>query len=63
MSSDDGIHIVKTRQGYQVRHWVGESDGRPLATYATLEEAIKRGQAERTEYGLSFELDEDAAPP
>lgn len=61
MSSDDGIHIVKTRQGYEVRHWQGESYGRALATYATLEEAIKRGQGERTEYGLSFELDDGDA--
>lgn len=60
MSRDDGIHVKETSEGFEVRHWMGESGGSLMGTEQSLEDAIKRGQeAGSTEYGFTFEFRDD----
>lgn len=54
MSSDDGIHIVETLDGYEIRLWQGEGEGSVVATRDDLKEAVQCAQQFHTEYGMSF---------
>jgi hypothetical protein len=63
MSADNGIFIRKHNEKYEVRHYFASfdypdiEDMSLLDTKDTIEEAIKRGQEEQTEYGLTFDTD------
>jgi len=61
MSADNGICIVKNKEGnYDVRYYsasvdyVKEEDMPLIEMVKTLEEAIVIGQEQETEYGLHF---------
>lgn len=59
MSADNGIHIKKDEDNmmWQVYEYSGSHDGMHLiGEKATLEGAIELGEAQGTEYGLSFQL-------
>lgn len=63
MSADNGILIVRERDEYFVREYCAsveyEESGKMhlIGVKPTLEEAIKLGQEQGTEYGLSFSID------
>lgn len=64
MSADNGIHIQKTQDNkyWKVYEYCASVDYDdptqmyPIGEYPTLEAAIKAGQEQQTEYGLSFTL-------
>lgn len=67
MSADNGILIRRNEElKYEVREYYASveyddnTDMLLIATRDTLEEAIKVGQKEGTEYGLSFDIEPDA---
>lgn len=63
MSSDNGIYIRKNLAGqYEVRYYCASIDYEDdeemkiLGVFDNIEDAIRFGLAEETEYGLSFNI-------
>lgn len=60
MSSDNGLVLLKTAEGYELREYCASTDDTwdemiPHGVFATADEALLASQRIYTEYGVSFE--------